>query len=255
MPQIIAVVLECDEFALSAPLSTWHGMWSKLFNGLSPEGNPFHGSEKSGISAGIAGSMRNFASGKHEMRWEFGFLDDSLGSAFLMKLRDEEPEFILSRNPLKLRRKPFRRRDRFGSVSFADLCCLADEFASTKQAVDLQFVSPMQFRRSGRRSLSVEPDRLFDSVLNKCERFLPTEAGKFISNLDARKLRIDDIDLKGVEIKYRPDLTEKGVVGKIRIIADRKEDRQGMHFLALMAVYSGIGAKTAMGMGKVDLKI
>ena len=143
-----------------------------------------------------------------------------------------------------------------GSVSYYELYNDGVARAREGQAeVGLHFITPTSFRMAGSR-LNMPlpwPRLVFQSLANKWNKFSPiaidVDWGAFDCHVSIarHRLRTQMIDFG----RYR----QVGFVGECWYIVDRQAGEhslQVIHALAEFAGYSGVGAKTTMGMGQVQ---
>ena len=142
-----------------------------------------------------------------------------------------------------------------GSTSYHELYNDGIARARKGQAeLGLRFVTPTSFRMAGSR-LNMPlpwPRLVFQSLANKWNKFSPIAVDvnwevfdKHVS-IARHRLRTQMIDFG----RYR----QVGFLGECCYIVDQQSGKdllQKIHTLAEFAVYSGVGAKTTMGMGQV----
>ena len=125
--------------------------------------------------------------------------------------------------------------------------------AASERSIALYFSSPTAFRSAGRRNvLFPEPSLVFNSLLNRWNAFSPIK-------MDASLQQ--DIDSHILLSRYRLETRminfgnyqETGFVGRCNFLLGdtlSEERVKSANALANFAFYSGVGAKTTMGMGQ-----
>lgn len=186
----------------------------------------------------------------------------SLNDELSQMLRDLKPQAVpnleLAGTSLKLTNIIYPEDDNqfTGSASYHELH--NDGVARAREGqteIGLRFITPTSFRIAGSR-LNMPlpwPRLVFQSLANKWNKFSPIpieidwEVFDRHVSIARHRLRTQMIDFG----RYR----QVGFLGECWYIVDRQARAhllQAVHTLAEFAVYSGVGAKTAMGMGQVQ---
>lgn len=185
-------------------------------------------------------------------------LDDRL-SQMLHDLRPEAvPDLELTGISLKLSNIIYPENDNqlTGTTSYHELHNDGIARARERQTeIRLRFITPTSFRMVGSR-LNMPlpwPRLVFQSLANRWNRFSPIVVDvdwvSFEGNVSIARYRLRT---QMIEFgRYR----QVGFVGECWYIVDRYAEEQLLqvvHTLAEFATYSGVGSKTAMGMGQVE---
>ena len=137
----------------------------------------------------------------------------------------------------------------------------ADELIQNARAIEtarfcsLRFLSPTAFKQSGRYTVLPEKELILQSLLKKWNTVFPSfpledeDAFRMLSD----GLRICDYNLHTTRFILK-DNKIPGFIGSMRFDAHLSEPLMDLwKILAVFSEYSGIGIKTALGMGGVRL--
>lgn len=183
------------------------------------------------------------------LSFDLAFLSEELFavcvSAFLSILQDGRT-VILSRQPVVVQSVDLREG------AFSSFERIISE-ASLSSRIVMQFVTPTSFRKNEMQVTFPQPELVFSSLLRRWNAFsqfeLPVE---HLSDFASIKVSSYDLHTELVEFsKYKII----GFKGKVEYELPRDGSTvfvRTVNALAQFAIYSGVGAKTAMGMGQVQ---
>jgi len=121
--------------------------------------------------------------------------------------------------------------------------------ASGTCTVDIVFVSPTLFRRSGESLVLPEPDLVFRSLLQTWNSFSPMQFPPHTADFAALMIRHHNIHTQLVDFGSYKLL---GFVGRVSYLMPREMPRllrRTINCLADYAFFAGVGYRTTMGMG------
>jgi len=134
--------------------------------------------------------------------------------------------------------------------SYEDLLCMA----TAEHSIALHFLSPTAFRSEGKRNvLFPEPELVFGSLLNRWNAFSPVKLSAELKQCFESQIILAQYKLETRMLNFG-SYQEVGFVGKCNFIlhdALSEQQLKTINALADFAFYSGLGAKTTMGMGQV----
>lgn len=138
--------------------------------------------------------------------------------------------------------------------SISELSELADANDSVDvQRISIDFISPTSFKINGRYAIFPDTDHIVSSIVQQWEHVFPEST---ISDKDAiemlkKSLLISDYRLRGSRF-YMKNSCIHGFAGKIIVSSHLAGPMQEIWRMMLsLAEYTGIGIKTALGMGGV----
>ena len=121
------------------------------------------------------------------------------------------------------------------------------------RGIDLHFLSPTTFRSGGKRNVIFpEPGLVFGSLLARWNALSPIKLDESIKAVTEDKVKLAQYNLR-THILHFPNYQEVGFEGSSVFMIDKDVDDgtvQSLNALADFAFYSGVGAKTTMGMGQ-----
>jgi len=125
------------------------------------------------------------------------------------------------------------------------------EEAPQEEKLSLEFISPTVLAKGGRELPLPEPHALLSSLIIRWNTFAPKEF-----HLDAgkeRELKISRFKLHSSLVKFEK-FSSVGFMGRVEFKLPRsEEERKEVGFLFHFAEFSGVGHRTAMGLGRVRL--
>ncbi|MCI0556426.1 MAG: CRISPR system precrRNA processing endoribonuclease RAMP protein Cas6 [Anaerolineae bacterium] len=124
-------------------------------------------------------------------------------------------------------------------------------FEPAPHLVSFTFVSPTTFHRDGRQVAYPLPELVIGSLLDKWNAFAPIAFPVQARRYAAECLALSRFELKSRRVKVAGG-SQSGMVGRA-IFSTLNYDRYWMslmHTLSRYSYYSGVGAKTTMGMGQ-----
>jgi CRISPR-associated endoribonuclease Cas6 len=125
--------------------------------------------------------------------------------------------------------------------------------ATSEHNIALHFLSPTVFRSEGKRNvLFPEPELVFGSLLNRWNAFSPVKLSTELQQCFSSQILLARYKLETGMLNFG-NYQETGFTGRSSFILDDKLSEQqsrAINALADFALYSGIGAKTTMGMGQ-----
>lgn len=122
---------------------------------------------------------------------------------------------------------------------------------SPARYVELEFASPTTFRSGGRNVPLPLPDLVFGSLVDKWNTLSPVAVGAEARRYAAECMAVAAYDLRSRVWPFKDALIVGGV-GRCRYVMT-VQDRYWMsvvHMLADWALYAGVGAQTASGLGQ-----
>ncbi|ACK70151.1 CRISPR-associated Cas5e family protein [Gloeothece citriformis PCC 7424] len=117
------------------------------------------------------------------------------------------------------------------------------------QTISLSFLSPTSFKQQKHIQLLLTPDLVFNSLLRKWNSFAPEELHFPLIEWDGF---VSAFDLRSYALKMEGG-AEVGSQGWVKYCFSDSEQARIASILAQFAFYSGVGRKTTMGMGQVQL--
>lgn len=138
----------------------------------------------------------------------------------------------------------------------ADYVHLVDQ-ASTRHKVTLAFTSPTSFKRTeGYFTPLPQPELVFSSLLDRWNAFAPFRLPDWLYQTVHCEVAIDAGRIQTETLAFARGRkgTVPGFTGKVtyRFMCN-KEARRYLNALASFAKYSGVGVKTTVGMGQVQV--
>jgi CRISPR-associated endoribonuclease Cas6 len=121
----------------------------------------------------------------------------------------------------------------------------------SQNIIELQFLSPTSFKQNQNIQPFPLPDLVFNSLLRRWNRFAPAELQ--FPQVEWQGL-VSAFELKTHALKMEAG-AEIGTVGWVKYRFPDSEQARIATILANFAVFSGVGRKTAMGMGQVNSKL
>ena len=165
-------------------------------------------------------------------------------SAFLSVLRDGRV-LTLSRKPVVLQNLDLH------AGSFSSFPKIFSS-ASATRAITLEFVTPTSFRKNEMQVVFPQPELVFSSLLRRWNAFselkIPEEHAVYFPLI---KVSSYDLHTQLVHFSRYKIIGFKGRVEYELPEGSSEEFMQAVNALADFAFYSGVGAKTTMGMGQV----
>ncbi|HEY9631236.1 MAG TPA: CRISPR-associated endoribonuclease Cas6 [Coleofasciculaceae cyanobacterium] len=221
------------------------------------QGNPavsetIHSSQESPLS--LSGLMsqhqRVQVRAGDNLYFRVGLLNGSLIEPLLSGLeKSKDAPFYLAKFPFRLRSiNMLPGTDPWvGSSDYV----LLTETATTLATLTLKFLTPTSFKANSGQEIQPFPlpELVFGSLYRRWNAFAPEEL-KF-PKIQWHGL-ITDYDLKTQKLGVK-NLAQVGVVGWVRYRFPDPEQARIARILAEFAFFSGVGRKTAMGMGQVVL--
>jgi CRISPR-associated endoribonuclease Cas6 len=121
----------------------------------------------------------------------------------------------------------------------------------SQNVIELKFLSPTSFKQNQNIQPFPLPDLVFNSLLRRWNRFAPAELQ--FPQVEWQGL-VSAFELKTHALKMEAG-AEIGTVGWVKYRFPDSEQARIATILANFAVFSGVGRKTAMGMGQVNSKL
>jgi len=125
---------------------------------------------------------------------------------------------------------------------------LVENNSKFSREIKLKFVSPTSFKQNGCIQPFPLPELVFNNLLRRWNTFAPVE------------YHFPKVDWQGMTAAYdlktkviKKEVTEIGSVGWVRYVFKNEEQARVANVLANFANFSGVGRKTAFGMGRVFL--
>jgi CRISPR-associated endoribonuclease Cas6 len=203
-------------------------------------------------SSDLASEMHNrgytVTSSGTNLTFDLAFLSEKLltasVSAFLSVLQDGRV-LSLSRQPVVL-----QNLDLDAGTFSSFLKILSN--ASATYAVTLEFVTPTSFRKNEMQVVFPQPELVFSSLLRRWNAFselkIPEEHAVYFPSI---KVSSYDLHTQLVHFSRYKIIGFKGRVEYELPEGSSEDFMQVVNALADFAFYSGVGAKTTMGMGQV----
>lgn len=252
MPQALVLELVGEKPALY-PAKYAHGLFFSLLGLLDPElASRLHGAKRKPFTLAVLGKPNR------TLQLRVTTLDDALFRGFLRSLLQEAPKGLpLGDEAVRLVRVLASPEDHpmAGGLTWQELAS-----AAPARRVVLRFVTPTVFTTSkegGRTRYTPLPDpRLIaQSLLEKWQAHSPFP---YHEREEAALRTLFSLDLEVVgfrHLRYQRVLAGKaflpGFTGEVvlHLWADSQEVQAALGRLASFAFFSGVGAKTTMGMG------
>jgi CRISPR-associated endoribonuclease Cas6 len=177
-------------------------------------------------------------------------LDSNLVQPFLKGIEQQETEI------LNLGKFPFVLRQVYSIPQSHRLSKLTDYYSlvvysPTMNEIELKFLSPTSFKQKQGIQTFPLPKLVFNSLLRKWNHFAPFELHfpeiEWTSLVSAYDLKTHALRLEGG--------AEIGCQGWVRYLFLDPEQARIASILANFAFYSGVGRKTTMGMGQIQLSV
>jgi len=138
--------------------------------------------------------------------------------------------------------------------------CSYEELLSSAKAehnISLQFLSPTVFRSKGtRNTLFPQPELVFGSLLNRWNTFSSLKLDTELYQCFESRILLTRYRLQTAMLNFGT-YQEAGFTGQCNYLLNNalpEEQLRSINALAEFALYSGVGAKTTMGMGQVRRK-
>ena len=125
----------------------------------------------------------------------------------------------------------------------------------TRTQFTFRFKSPTSFRSQGQQLLFPTPELLFGSLMQKWNAFAKRKITREIAK-DFRKILVTRYDLETQEVSFS-DYKIIGFTGEVRYRIPPRTDpvvKRVVNALAQLALFAGVGYKTPMGLGWVEVK-
>lgn len=193
----------------------------------------------------------HFVRSTEEQLWEFGTLTDEIHNIFLEVLLDKETVF--------LKQKGYELKCSLLSSDFCTYEAMADKVFQGDKApwgVRISFSTPASFKRDEEYMLFPDTKLIMNSLLNRWRSFAPIllEEENLAETL-ANCCSISKYELRSQKF-YLEGRGITGFVGCVQLgFRGNEMVRRIMGLLMLLAPYSGIGIKTALGMGAVSTEL
>lgn len=186
---------------------------------------------------------------KAETLWRIQLLDETVDNEFSPILRE-------------LKTLPLNSGE-IGVEQIAEEKTTAEELIEKARKIEsdrffsLRFVSPTAFKQSGRYTVLPEKELILQSLLNKWNTVFPsyslTDEEAF--QMLAEGIRISDYNLRTTRFLLKENKIP-GFIGNLRVEARLSAPMLDLwKILFSFSEYSGIGIKTALGMGGVKLNM
>lgn len=224
----------------------------------------FHGVIMESLSIEVAASLHTeglrpfsqcvcFDKNASKAFWRIGTLTTAAYEKIISSLTAKKKFFLRQKNWQVILSDP----EILTQTSFEQL---ADEIfpqSNSPRAVDLQFLTPTAFKHEGNYSILPEKFFLVNSLLNRWNNF-------------SEQVKLEDINLAGklaefcrltrYNLRTRPFSLERtkipGFIGGLEIsFGGNDMVNRILGLLFRFAAFSGIGIKTALGMGAVDSEL
>lgn len=184
--------------------------------------------------------------------WVISTLNDEARSYIIDPLLD--PEL----NHIKIRKGNLNVRIVSRKISQLDLGSLKKQMKQKKapRCVSFEVITPVAFKRAGSYFLLPEPEIIFQSLINRyrpLDDSIKYDCESLIQNI-GEAATVTEYRLKTVHFPLE-GTTVPGFTGTFSIAVRSSEYlRRAAYFLARFGEYSGIGIKTAMGMGAIRIR-
>lgn len=134
---------------------------------------------------------------------------------------------------------------------------LLDEAGETDH-LRMEFVSPTAFRATARHYIPLpQPELVFASLLDRWNRFAPFQLPRELYEQFRSSIAVEEADIHTDTVNFaRGGRTNViGFTGRVtfRLFVKDREARRQIAALAAFARFSGVGAKTTMGLGQARL--
>lgn len=189
--------------------------------------------------------------GYGEYKWCITILDTTAARPLKEWLFDLPSEFYVEHEQMKLKVGSFAREN---AITYSELLLKAMEEPLPKFAT-LEFITPLIFKRAGLKHPQAWPDSrlIVQSVLAKWNEFSDTSK---ILDTELLDRIADSVIPKFFEIHSQhvamDGINMSGSVGRVSYQLPKQSDiRQIFNLIGLFSEYSGIGAKTSLGLGAV----
>lgn len=226
-----------------------------LFHGILMEQVPteqaelLHTQERRGYSQGVY-----YDKDAKCLKWRIGTLTEELGNCF---------EDVLSSLPstVHVKQKGINVHiDGMKCLDYTSYAELGDRFLGSGKkyaSIQMQLATSATFKHDGRYSIFPEVEDMVSNVLNRWNRFSDAEV---IQVEDAAKEIADNMHIGGYDLALHPYALEHTRIPAFRgTVTLRLHGNVILSRLAAMLFYfanfSGIGIKTALGMGRVITRI
>lgn len=198
-------------------------------------------------------TIRKIFHRKNQLSIRLTLLDEELFNKFAKALIFSTiPEFTIHDKRLRIIMvKGVKSEESFWSdfISYDDLWNKADR---TNSVFNFKIVTPLFFKMGDRYDPLPQPELFFKSLYRKWNDFSPHKIEEsFLTQLE--KISISYCDIKTEIFKDKMDINFIGSVGKVSF-KPKNWDEDFIHKLNVLsnfAYFSGVGAKTTMGMGQV----
>lgn len=250
MPTLLKINIITNPYAVYAPASAWHGLAAHLFElaGLTGE---FYRNAIRSISMSWPYFVENEDSPLLAAVWRFGVIDDAVAKKML-KFKAHGLNLTLGPVPLKLMSGFYA--DKGDGATWLNLLDTAESRASQHAALTLELLTPAITRRGSEAHLTLEPLLIFNPIQEKIVEHAPSKIVRMIEKSDFRKVRISRIRIDSVEFQLKKAIPEFGMLGIVEYSYEGDKDALiALHLAGLVAPFTGIGAKTSMGLGSVTV--
>lgn len=122
--------------------------------------------------------------------------------------------------------------------------------------VTLSFASATVFRSQGRTRLFPQPRWVFGSLLTRWNTFAPRDMTTEVQADFDEMIDIDRYTLETQMLDFKRYQLQAGFVGKCTYTLNKQAAKEVgwlMHLLTAFAFFSGVGYRTTMGMGQVEI--
>jgi CRISPR-associated endoribonuclease Cas6 len=121
------------------------------------------------------------------------------------------------------------------------------------RAWEVEFASPVTFRRGSRTSPLPAPESILTSLISRWRQLHPATA-PVVERGFAQSLWVSDIEGRSHTLPLR-DTIVSGFVGRVRYVSDGTPDQaQAVDALLRFASFAGIGSHTAFGLGTIAVR-
>lgn len=131
-----------------------------------------------------------------------------------------------------------------------------EAFGGNDTSIEIRFKSPTAFKREDRQIIIPEEDLVFKSLFRKWQKYSGIKTEETVFSCMLEKICISEFDIKSRGWKHRK-ATLRGFVGNVKfeIRQGNEEEINLFNRLLHFAYYSGVGMKTAHGMGQTEINI
>lgn len=138
----------------------------------------------------------------------------------------------------------------------ATYTALHEAASTTRRLLELRFSAPTTFKRTGGLIMPLPlPELVFGSLMDRWNRFAPFTLPETLFTTICEQLVVQHFDggTQTARVGKGRDGNTPGFVGRAtyRLLVAPPEHRRALNALANYALFSGIGAKTTVGMGQV----